>query len=79
MFTSNYSYLHGRVVSKGYNNVKKVYSVQISDSSPLQHLHHVFKQPLFPAPIPLPLAPTPPVAALNPAIGIKHRDPSPLC
>ena len=42
--------------------MKKVYSVQVSDSSPLQHLHHVFQQPLSPQP----LAPTPPIATLNP-------------
>ena len=46
--------------------MKKVYSVEVSDSSPLQHLHHVLHNP-YPLPPPSPLAPTPPVAALNPA------------
>ena len=56
MFTGNYSYLYWRVVGKGDNNVKKVYSVEVSDSSPLQHLHHVLHNPY-----PLsPLAPTHP-------------------
>ena len=45
MFTGNYSYLHWRVVGKGDNTVKKVYSVKVSDSSPLQHLHHVLHNP----------------------------------
>ena len=56
MFTGNYSYLYWRVVGKGDNNVKKVYSVEVSDPSPLQHLHHVLHNPY-----PLsPLAPTHP-------------------
>ena len=47
--------------------MKKVYSVEVSDSSPLQHLHHVLQNPypLPPPPPPPPLAPTPPVAALK--------------
>ena len=46
MFTGSYSYLHWRVVGKGDNNVKKVFSVEVSDSSPLQHLHHVHHNPI---------------------------------
>ena len=67
MFTGNYLYLHWRVVGKGDNNVKKVYSVQFSDSSPLQHLHHVFQQPLFPPPPPAPRTNHSRRCTLNPA------------
>ena len=50
MFTGNYSYLYWRIVGKDDNNVKKVYLVEVSDSSPLQHLHHVLHNPYPPPP-----------------------------
>ena len=64
MFTGNYSYLHWRVVGKGDNNVKSLFSRSQWFQSTATFT------PCSPQPLsstPTPLAPTPPVAALNPA------------